>query len=81
MTDDLPAQLRAMHDDLRQGAYYTAEEDLEWDVMVEAADEIERLRSALELIADGLPSMDGRSNIDPKRFAAGVLERWSDHDR
>ena len=41
----------------------------------ELLDEVERLRSALELIADGLPTMDGRDNIDSKRFAAGVLER------
>ena len=44
-------------------------------LMAEAADEIERLRAALELIVDGLPTMDGRHNIDSARFAAGVLER------
>ena len=45
MTDDqLLKRLRSQHHDLKQGAYYTTNEDPEWDAIPEAIAEIERLR-------------------------------------
>ena len=71
---DIVERLRDPHW-VESGTFKTLRSSTAVEVMAEAADEIERLRSALELIVDGLPTMDGRRQLDPARFAAGVLER------
>jgi hypothetical protein len=50
--DDIVERLRSQHSDLRQGAYYSQREDSAWDATADAADEIERLRTALEVAAN-----------------------------
>ena len=47
MNDDLVTRLQVMHDDLRQGAYYTPKEDPDWDATLDAAAEIKLTRILL----------------------------------
>jgi len=55
---NLPKLLRVMHSDLKQGAFFTENEDPEWDVTVEAAHEIERLSFFLDFLYDSLGPAD-----------------------
>jgi hypothetical protein len=63
--DDIVERLRSQHSDLRQGAYYSQREDSAWDATADAADEIERLRAAVDVVLAEVgnhhrPNSDGR---------------------
>jgi PAS domain-containing protein len=65
VSGDIVERLRSQHNDVRQGAIYSKQEDPAWDATADAAAaierlraEMERLRAALEVAADRM-SMTG----------------------